>query len=118
MERTEQHVQQPSPAEPVTLEDLAETAICPTCAAAPGTRCATQQPSRTAAPVLADENATWLAQGYLRGYRRHGERDAWLTHGRALAKHLGLTGETYDLRQQVLGLALQADAAPAMAVTR
>lgn len=45
--------------------------------------------------------AASLATGYLRNFDRHGEYDAWLTHGRPLAACLGLAGDTYLQRQQL-----------------
>ena len=49
--------------------------------------------------------ADFLAWGYLRNRARHGEYDAWLTYGRQLASHVGLTGDAYAQRQQMTAAA-------------
>jgi hypothetical protein len=46
-----------------------------------------------------------LAAGYLRNIARHGEYDAWLTHGRPLADRLGLAGDHWTRRQQLPSVA-------------
>jgi len=46
-----------------------------------------------------------LAAGYLRNHARHGEHDAWLTHGRPLAARLGLDGDAWSQRQQLPSMA-------------
>jgi hypothetical protein len=43
----------------------------------------------------------FLAAGYLRNRARHGEYDAWLTHGRLLADRLGLAGDDWARRQEL-----------------
>lgn len=62
-----------------------------------------QQPQPSPHP----EALVSLAAGYLRGHARHGNHDAWLTHGSTLARHFNLTGDTWEQRQQMPALAQQ-----------
>jgi hypothetical protein len=74
-----------------------------------GKKMAQLAPNPTAAP---DEQTISLATGYLRNHTRHGEHDAWLTHGRTLATRLGLTGDNWQQRQQLPNAARRITATP------